>query len=174
MGAFNRFRNGVKSLGKFIFRLKSKTASAARSLLKKKRAREQTGINAQIRERINKLKLDPVVKENLMAMLGVQDGGMRALLMQESFGGYAGFYKGRSATGANFYCDENGKIILFGNLQNVPPEIRNRYKKATFRVTSEYRIVGIYGELPEQAKHKIIETMAAYNMHYSEIMQPKK
>ena len=64
---------------------------------------------------------------------------MQELLMGESLGGNAGFVeiegKKYSCAAANGYVNpETGKIVAFGNIQDVPPEIVRRNIPFTLKV----------------------------------------
>ena len=75
-------------------------------------------------------------------------------ILEESFGGNAGSYKGVSCAGANFYYDKmTGEIMYFGNMQNVPEGIRNSFIHGTFRIAiTKYGIVENYLDELEELK----------------------
>ena len=89
-------------------------------------------------------KLENIIKENLKLMRSQEKGGMKYLLMEESIGGNAG----HNRAALNFYfCQKTGKIVYFGNIQNVPKEIKNKYPNGAF-------VVEIF---PKDFSHKIVE-----------------
>lgn len=69
---------------------------------------------------------------------------MMRLLTVESIGGNAGFVEigGRKipcAAARGFADGETGKIIDFGNFQNIPRKIRNTYPEFIFRIAVDLR-----------------------------------
>ncbi len=79
--------------------------------------------------------MDELIRHNLELMKSNEEGGLQYLLGKESLGGNAGCFEGQPCQGANFFYDAaDGKIIYFGNWQNVPPEIRTKNQSGTFKV----------------------------------------
>ena len=90
------------------------------------------------------LRRNQTVLENLELMQSFKYGGMNHLLLSESMGGNAGTYQGRSCSAANFYYDpETAKINVFGNIQDIPKEIRDHSFEGMYRVLmqGERRII---------------------------------
>ena len=87
------------------------------------------------------LDLGGIAKKNMNLLLGEEEGSLNYALRQypESMGGNAGYWKKYPCIGANFYFDQTGEIIYFGNFQSVPQEIRNRTAHGTFRMAIDLR-----------------------------------
>ncbi len=118
--------------------------------------------------------MNEIIKKNLEKMVGENETDMDAILMRESMGGNAGRWHGFSCQAANFYFLKwNGKIICFGNIQDVPAEIRKDNPQGTFRlalnnILLKYRIVDLI--LPEnvsvEAKKNLYNTLEEWNRQY--------
>jgi hypothetical protein len=115
------------------------------------------------------------IKKNVNLMTLDRRGGMKYLLIGESVGGNAGKWKGYTCAGANFYYDGiTGEIKYFGNVQDVPQEIKEHFNAGTFRVamdvpnTVKNRIVEFMTDAPltENAKRMIDLSIAEYNQVY--------
>ena len=79
---------------------------------------------------------EELIQKNLEMMAGCRIGGMKRLLMFESFGGNAGYCGREPCAAANFYYNaETGEIVCFGNHQDVSQDIREKYQVGFFRVT---------------------------------------
>jgi len=93
---------------------------------------------------------EDTVKKNLDKMTTPEYGGMLDLLLEESMGGNAGYFKmnGRiySCVGANFFYDgETGEIKIFTNYQDFEPEKGVRYAEGLFRLAVNLRNTpGVY------------------------------
>ena len=107
-------------------------------------------------------------------MIGLDEGNMLPLLSSESIGGNAGSYEKFPCIAANFYYEQNnGKIIYFGNFQNVPINIRSKYPEATFRLAfnpdnCKNRIIDLFDfeSITNIAKKNMEQTISIYNEVY--------
>ena len=75
-----------------------------------------------------------IVKNNVLKMTNLDHGGMLNLILSESCGGNAGHSGDYPCVAANFYYDESGKIISFGNFQDVHPDIIRDNYEGRFRL----------------------------------------
>ena len=107
---------------------------------------------------------------NLEKMLGAGNE-MLKLLMNESIGGNAGYYKGKSCYAANFhYNGDTGEIDRF---TNGPPN-RNELHRGTFRLIANVNnpviIVGTYLDKRSNrsARAVISKTVFMYNIKTQE------
>jgi len=114
--------------------------------------------------------LEELVKHNLELMRSNEDGGMAKCLLGESIGGNAGSYNGNPCAGANFFCDLNsGKIMIFGNPQDVDEEIRDKYSQGILRIMVDLKgrrcsIIDHYtAPLSEMTRKVLVESIRAYN-----------
>ncbi len=129
-----------------------------------------------------------IIKSNLELMVSRNGGGMPSVLRNESMGN-AGFSSdGHPCRGVNFYFDQStGKIVYFGNCQNVPLEVKAAPQNAegTFKVVMDqsrqcrseivgayYRPAGICARLEylastrnisDFARYVLLKTIEAYN-----------
>ena len=70
--------------------------------------------------------MERIVKSNLKLMLSTEPGGMQLLISRESMGGYVGQWRKYPCVAARFnYDSETGGIVYFGNIQDLPQNIRN-------------------------------------------------
>ncbi len=128
--------------------------------------------------------MNGIVGKNLELMTGTGEWHMKDLLLKESFGGNAGFYRTRSGgkeracscAATNFFYDaKTGEIACFANVQDVPRDIVSRYAEGTFKValdafnTWKTRIVGAYTKRGSsgQALKNIKDSVREYNSRYS-------
>ena len=99
--------------------------------------------------------IDQIVEENFALMISNEPGGMVSLGWSESMGGNAGCEDGVSCWAANFYYDAlSGKILYFGNCQDVPDGIKRNNSGAFFRIKGfpiSGEIIGVHG-VPEEHK----------------------
>lgn len=112
-----------------------------------------------------------IIEKNLALMEKRGEGGLYHLLLSESLGGNAGCHNGLSCAAANFFFDgETGEIKYFGNVQNVPDDIVEKYVSGCFRValdlkSGSYEIVETcYDRRPSpSAKRTIDLSVAEFN-----------
>ena len=94
---------------------------------------------------------EQIISENLAKLLSQERGGMQYSLGRESMGGNAGTYQenGRkfSCAGANFSYGPDGRIIIFGNIQDLTDE-QKKLQRARYRVAIDF----------ENQRDKIVET----------------
>lgn len=118
--------------------------------------------------------MEEIIEKNLKKMRGVERGEMQYLLMRESFGGNAGFWKNCSCACTNFFYDKkNGEIIYFGNIQDVPKDIVKNYNEHRFRIALDNKIwkirIADY-KAPKKASRKarenLEETVRRYNKEF--------
>ena len=101
-------------------------------------------------------------------------GGMEHLLMNESFGGNAGYWHNYSCAGANFYYDKNtGEIVYFGNIPNVPKYIVENFNWHIFRVALDIKawkehIVNyrVPKEASKTARKNLEQSVKLYNKEF--------
>lgn len=133
--------------------------------------------------------IDETVYSNLEVMLSEREGGMADLFQKESFGGNAGSYKGFSCVALNFYFDNMGRMLYFGNIQNVPQRIIQSGFLATLKIamdftTGDTKIVDVLfydahpfilsngketiqaGGVPNEARDVLNRTLSEYNSLY--------
>ncbi len=118
--------------------------------------------------------MNTTVDKNLEKMTSIETGGMHLILIKESFGGSAGFWRKKPCAGANFYYEaETGLIKCFGNHQDIPLEIIAAYCGGTFRAaldlqkTRKFRIIETFlDNLTEEATKNIEESAKLYNEIY--------
>lgn len=117
-----------------------------------------------------------IINKNLELMIGREEdkGQMVELLYNESIGGNARSVGDRPCIAANFFYNPNtGEIKHFGNIQDVPKEIK-RYSEGTLRLaidtfrTWKFKVVNIYlRENPSQEAKQILKDSAKmYNKLY--------
>lgn len=102
---------------------------------------------------------------------GEDVGDLGYLKCKESMAGNAGNWQGLPCIAANFYCDQkNGMIVYFGNWQNVPKSIQDRFKQATLRIavdlkTGIEKIVDVfnYNGITDRARQNLEETARTFN-----------
>lgn len=93
------------------------------------------------------------VREGIIQFnLEMMDAEMLELLTAESIGGNAGDAETSEqhtyiCATANGYVDQNGKIIAFGNYQNIPEHVTSHQKGFSFNVAFN----------PDMTVHKILE-----------------
>lgn len=143
-----------------------------------------------------------VIKHNLKMMVGKKSGYMEKEVSMESFGGNAGFTKdGRPCAGANFIYDQRGRIMEFGNIQNISNrklvrktktggfEIQKGYKGGIFKIaldfkTGIYQIVGLFdwgarlfrkrSDMPKNIYNLLRKCANRYNKKYKESLENQK
>ncbi len=121
---------------------------------------------------------EKIVKKNIKLMQSRKRGGFIQLVLTESMGGNAGAYGKFPNIGANFFFDPNtGEIIAFGNIQEMSPEVREKYLGGFFIVAlllkdrvkdTKYYIheVGFKGKASFKARVTIKEMVREYNLAY--------
>src|SRR3989344_8827183 len=139
--------------------------------------------------------MERIVKSNLKLMLSTEPGGMQLLISRESMGGYVGQWRKYPCVAARFnYDSETGGIVYFGNIQDLPQNIRNLnlasgsfriainpapypeynflqriwHKFFSYRVDSDY-IIGYIpddGEISDRAMNNLEQTIVNYNTLY--------
>lgn len=118
--------------------------------------------------------MNEIVEKNLVKIKGTKPGEMKYTLSHESMGGNAGNWKGLPCMAANFYYSKwTGEIIIFGNPQEVHPEIKENNPIGTIIVAlnlkkGKDRIVNLIIEhkLSDKAKKNLDETIKVYNEKY--------
>jgi len=120
--------------------------------------------------------MNEIVRSNLKKMKGNETGDMMPLVTGESFGGNAGRHEGNPCTGANFHYDRlTGEIKYFENIQNVPDDIKNKYREGIFRLAFKdnyLEVIDVRASKPSDNARKVLEeTIVQYN---HEVRQQKK
>ncbi len=118
--------------------------------------------------------MDETIEKNLELMKNSERGGMQRLLMKESFGGNAGFWRNCSCAGANFYYNrKTGEIVYFENVQNVPRYIVENFNESFFIVALEpktwkTRIINYRApeRLSARVKKNLEEAVRLYNQEF--------
>lgn len=116
-----------------------------------------------------------IIGSNLRRMLGQKEGDMKYLFLHESVGGSARTYNGLPCTALNFYFNNDGRMIYFGNFQDVPERIRDKFPEASLKMAVDLRSTNFdakivellyFTEIPSHAKKVLEETISQYNMFY--------
>lgn len=102
-----------------------------------------------------------------------EKGGMFDLILNESMGGNAGSWNGHSCVATNFlYNPYSGKIVYFGNKQDIPDEIRDvNFPKGVYRlavrdISPTYRVISIHAEGARKETGEIlVESARRFNEH---------
>ena len=139
--------------------------------------------------------MERIVKSNLKLMLSTEPGGMQLLISRESMGGNADSWNNYPCVAVRFnYDSETGGIVYFGNIQDLPQNIRNLnltsglfriainpapypeynflqriwHKFFPYRVDSDYIIEYIPddGEISDRAMNNLEQTIVNYNTLY--------
>lgn len=116
-----------------------------------------------------------VLLKNLARMTSQQRGGMHYALIMESMGRTA--VEGHSHMAANFHFNpETGEIKYFGNIQDVPQDVRRVCSDSMFRLITDvhqggsgkYRILGYTPPqtVSQQAREVLSRTVHAYNAQH--------
>lgn len=116
--------------------------------------------------------MNSVLEKNIKRMIGNSEGDMMSLLSLDSMGGDV--WKNYSCQRANFYYDKfYGEIKFFGNIQNVPEAIKQKFQPGNLRLVHDtrdsckYRIIKCYlNEATKTAKSNLEETIKIYNKKY--------
>jgi hypothetical protein len=113
--------------------------------------------------------LNKIIEKNITLMRSYEEGGM--LSLEESIGGNAGTWMDLPCYGARFYYNDNGEIIRFGNIQNVPKEIRENYKEGIFHIAINMvkkgdRIIDVLDVKNSFARTVLILTKNKYNQRF--------
>ena len=103
-----------------------------------------------------------------------EQGGMHKVISLESIGGNAGFWNKHPCAGANFqYECKTGKIIIFGNIQDIPDKIRKTSEMGTFSIAvnikiGKLRIINTYinQNCIKETKEILEKTVEEYNKRY--------
>jgi len=116
-----------------------------------------------------------IIDENLRLMESVELGGLQNLLCKESVGSNAGKWKDMLCVCARFFYDSNGEIKYFGNWQNVPKDVREKFCEGFFMIATKIfngiilnKIIEIayFRETCIAAKENIKESARIYNNMY--------
>jgi hypothetical protein len=113
-----------------------------------------------------------IVQKNYRKMIGSEEGEMQRLLVEESFGGNAGFHNGKSCAAANFYYNpKTGEINIFGNFQDVPENIKKKSLDGTFVLTESHghpvgKIIKLDAQsnLQSEAYSNLLVSAGTYNL----------
>lgn len=118
--------------------------------------------------------MEEIIKKNIEKMFGNEKGGMLFLLSSESMGGNAGHWKGFPCKAANFhYNKSDGEIKFFGNIQNVPENIKQKFQSGYLLLALDiknswrYKIIKCFlDEATKKAKSNMADTIKLYNKEY--------
>src|SRR5574342_463960 len=101
-----------------------------------------------------------ILNSNLRLMQSNKSGGMINLISNESLGMTAGTWRGLSCVTANFFYDDDGKIIEFSNMGSGA-----QFNFGGFRIAMDIRNgklgivnVEVHPESPKAAQVKLVES----------------
>mgnify|MGYP001575124751 CR=1 FL=1 len=113
--------------------------------------------------------MDRLIKSNLELMRSNSFGGMASLSSSESMGATGGTWKGMSCMTANFFYDDDGKIIEFSN-QISAKDGEKDINFGSFKIAMDIKnkrfgivLVIVDANSSKTAQVKLVDSAKAYN-----------